>query len=133
IEDEDGDPCEDLPTLTAWVRKKINEVCASSAYHLIGLNFSTYGASFVNVGDNGEPATPLYNYLKDFPADLQEAFFASYPEETNNQETASPLWACLIRDYSCIGLKSVNRSYLPGSIGLCTCRNTCPLYLQANM
>ncbi|HLT07417.1 MAG TPA: FGGY family carbohydrate kinase [Cyclobacteriaceae bacterium] len=90
IEDEDGDPCEDLPTLTAWVRKKINEVCASSAYHLIGLNFSTYGASFVNVGDNGEPATPLYNYLKDFPADLQEAFFASYPEETNNQETASP-------------------------------------------
>src|SRR5690606_22089893 len=66
IEDEDGDPCEDLPTLTAWVRKKINEVCASSAYHLIGLNFSTYGASFVNVGDNGEPATPLYNYPKDF-------------------------------------------------------------------
>jgi len=90
IADEDGYPCEDLAVLTAWVREKINEVCVSSAYQLIGLNFSTYGASFVNVGDNGEPVTPLYNYLKDFPEDLQKTFFETYPEETNNQETASP-------------------------------------------
>lgn len=90
IADEDGFPCEDLPVLTAWVREKINEVCISSAYQLEGLNFSTYGASFVNVGENGEPVTPLYNYLKDFPEDLQKEFFEIYPEETNNQETASP-------------------------------------------
>lgn len=88
--DEDGFPCEDLNTLTNWVRQKINEVCVSSAYQLVGLNFSTYGASFVNVGENGEPVTPLYNYLKDFPEDLQQEFFSNYPEETNNQETASP-------------------------------------------
>lgn len=90
IADEDGYPCEDLATLTSWVREKINEVCASTAYQLEGLNFSTYGASFVNVGENGEPVTPLYNYLKDFPEDLQKEFFATYPEEINNQETASP-------------------------------------------
>lgn len=88
--DEDGFPCEDLNTLTNWVRQKINEVCVYSAYQLVGLNFSTYGASFVNVGENGEPVTPLYNYLKDFPEDLQQEFFSNYPEETNNQETASP-------------------------------------------
>ena len=75
IADEDGYPCEDLATLTSWVRQKINEVCASTAYQLEGLNFSTYGASFVNVGENGEPVTPLYNYLKDFPEDLQKEFF----------------------------------------------------------
>lgn len=90
IADEDGDPCEDLPTLTSWVREKINEVCATTIYQLEGLNFSTYGASFVNVGENGEPVTPLYNYLKDFPGDLQKEFFETYPEETNNKETASP-------------------------------------------
>lgn len=90
IADEDGYPCEDLASLTAWVREKINEVCASTAYQLEGLNFSTYGASFVNVGEDGEPVTPLYNYLKDFPEDLQKEFFNAYPEETNNQETASP-------------------------------------------
>ena len=90
IADEDGYPCEDLATLTSWVRQKINEVCATTAYQLEGLNFSTYGASFVSVGENGEPVTHLYNYLKDFPEDLQKEFFATYPEEINNQETASP-------------------------------------------
>ena len=90
VADEDGYPCEDLAHLTSWVREKINEVCVSSAYQLEGLNFSTYGASFVNVGENGEPVTPLYNYLKDFPEELQNEFFRAYPEETNNQETASP-------------------------------------------
>lgn len=90
IADEDGFPCEDLSRLTHWVRTKIDEVCACSAYQLKALNFSTYGASFVNVGENGEPVTPLYNYLKDFPEELQKSFFKSYPEEKNNQETASP-------------------------------------------
>src|SRR5690606_31158586 len=66
IADEDGFPCEDLDQLTHWVREKINEVCVSTEFQLMGLNFSTYGASFVNVGENGQPVTPLYNYLKDF-------------------------------------------------------------------
>ncbi len=90
IKDDDGFPCEDLDRLTRWVREKTEEVCASSRYRLEGLNFSTYGASFVHVGANGEPVTPLYNYLKDLPEDLQKEFFDTYPEETNNQETASP-------------------------------------------
>src|SRR5690554_5039675 len=74
ITDDDGFPCEDLAQLTVWVREKINEVCANADYLLEGLNFSTYGASFVNMGKNGEPVTPLYNYLKDFPENLQSSF-----------------------------------------------------------
>jgi len=90
IVDEDGFPCEDLNKLTQWVRDKIQEVCASPQYQLKGLNFSTYGASFVNVDENGQPVTVLYNYLKDFPEELLQQFFEQYPEEKNNLETASP-------------------------------------------
>lgn len=90
IKDEDGFPCEDLQRLTHWVKEKIGEVCKATEYEVVGVNFSTYGASFVNVDKDGEPVTPLYNYLKDFPEELQDSFFAVYPEERNNQETASP-------------------------------------------
>lgn len=107
IADEDGFPCEDLDRLTQWVREKINEVCASTEYQLVGLNFSTYGASFVNVGENGQPVTPLYNYLKDFPEDLLIAFFEKYPEETNNQETASPTLGMLNSGLQLYWLKKV--------------------------
>lgn len=90
IKDDDGYPCEDLDQLTRWIRQKIDEICGSADYQLEGLNFSTYGASLVHLDAQGNPITPLYNYLKDFPEGLLQEFFEAYPEEANNLETASP-------------------------------------------
>ena len=90
VHDEDGDPCDDLKALTDWIRNTIDAICNSSEYELTGLNFSTYGATLVHLDADGEPVTPLYNYLKEFPAALEKKFFAEYPEEENNLETASP-------------------------------------------
>jgi len=87
--DEDGDTCEDIELLTSWIRNSFNEV--SSKFDINAVNFSTYGASFVHLGNDLLPVAPLYNYLKPFPDDLKEQFYNTYgPVEIFTKNTASP-------------------------------------------
>lgn len=91
ITDDDGDPCEDLERITAWVNHIFDEARSSERYDIQALNISTYGASLVHLDEEGEVVTPLYNYLKDYPEDLLEEFYATYGNRKNlSQETASP-------------------------------------------
>ena len=88
--DDDGYPCDDLESITHWIKKTIEDIAASSDYKLEGINFSTYGATLVHLDENGRPVTPLYNYLKPFPQAFADEFFAQNEEESNCLETASP-------------------------------------------
>lgn len=88
--DEDGFECDDLSLLTQWIQSTVDQICQSPEYELKGVNFSTYGASFVHIDKEGKPLTPLYNYLKVIPQEIIDEFYSSYPEAINNQETASP-------------------------------------------
>jgi len=90
--DEDGDLCENLELLTSWVKNTWNEVLALPEFDVKGLNFSTYGASFVYVDTEGKPLAPLYNYLKPYNEDLKKQFYDTYGgEETFAVRTASPV------------------------------------------
>jgi len=92
IKDEDGDPCENLPALTHWVKASISALTENNNFLLAALNFSTYGASFVHLDQEGEPVAPLYNYLKPFPAALKKKFYKKYGGETDfSIHTASPV------------------------------------------
>lgn len=92
VTDEDGDACEDLTALTKWVRDCLQQVFHDNKYQVKALNFSTYGASFVHIDKEGKAVTPLYNYLKPFPADLQEGFYKKYGGEISfSIHTASPV------------------------------------------
>jgi sugar (pentulose or hexulose) kinase len=65
-------------------------------FKIKAINFSTYGASLVYIDKDGKPLTPLYNYLKSYPADLQEQFYTLYGGEiTVAHETASPVLGSL--------------------------------------
>jgi sugar (pentulose or hexulose) kinase len=90
IKDEDGEDCDDLAKLSEWVREKVQIICSSGEFELKALNFSTYGASLVHIDEDGKPVAPIYNYLKDFPADLHQEFYGKYPESSINLTTASP-------------------------------------------
>lgn len=90
IKDEDGEECDDLDKITEWAKDAVEELCRNPKYDVKALNFSTYGASFVSIGEDGKPVTPIYNYLKDFPEDLHNEFYGRYPEISINQTTASP-------------------------------------------
>ena len=73
-----------------------NRILKSKEYDVKAINFSTYGASFVYLDENGEPLTPLYNYLKEYPQTLKAAFYAKYGgEEKISLETASPVLGSL--------------------------------------
>lgn len=90
--DEDGDACENLESLRLSVFDSLREVFKMPEYTIKAINFSTYGASFVHIDERGNPVTPLYNYLKAFPADLKEQFYTTYGGETKlARETSSPV------------------------------------------
>lgn len=89
--DEDGDPCEDVHLLSDWVRSSFQEVIHLSDFLVKAVNFSGYGASFVHLGQNGQPVGQLYNYLKPFPTALRQQFYETYGDEsTLSLQTASP-------------------------------------------
>jgi L-fuculokinase len=91
IEDEDGQPCEDLNRLTNWVLSALDAVLALPEFAVKAVNVTTYGASFVYIDREGKPIGPLYNYLKPFPDALRTRFLEQYgPVETLSRQTASP-------------------------------------------
>lgn len=91
IQDEDGHPTDDLNTITEWIKGIFNEILKAENYDIRAINFSTYGASFVHIDKKGDPVTPLYNYTKEFPKDLEVEFLEKYgPKEQFELETGSP-------------------------------------------
>ena len=94
--DEDGFPCENIESLRLSVFDSLNEVFRLKEFQVKAVNFSTYGASFVLVGDDGKPVCPLYNYLKPYPEELSKAFYQKYGgEEKFSMQTASPVLGSL--------------------------------------
>lgn len=90
--DDDGDACENLQTLTEWMIAAVDELLLMPEINLKAVNFSTYGASFVHIDQDGKPIAPLYNYLKTFPDELRRLFFQKYNGEiTFSMQTASPV------------------------------------------
>ncbi|AOW17773.1 carbohydrate kinase [Polaribacter vadi] len=91
IEDEDGYPTENLAALQTWLKEVFYRVLKSEEFTIKAINFSTYGASFVHIDENGNPLTPLYNYTKEIDSDLQDGFYNKYkPELEITRTTGSP-------------------------------------------
>jgi sugar (pentulose or hexulose) kinase len=90
--DEDGFPCENLESLRLSVFDSLHEVFRRKEFQIKAINFSTYGASFVYIDEDGRPVAPLYNYLKPYSPDLLRRFYDTYGgEEKFSQQTASPV------------------------------------------
>ncbi|WP_047419498.1 FGGY-family carbohydrate kinase [Cellulophaga sp. Hel_I_12] len=81
IEDEDGYPTEDLASLQIWLKEVFDRILHAEEYNIIAINFSTYGASFVHLDENGEVVTPLYNYTKTLDQSLITEFYDTYGPE----------------------------------------------------
>lgn len=88
IEDENGHPTENLQALQEWLKKVFNRILKAKEFNVKAINFSTYGASFVHIGEDGEPLTPLYNYTKPLPEHIINQFFEKHgPREAFLQKT----------------------------------------------
>lgn len=96
ITDEDGDACDDLESLTKWLRDSLAEVLANPAYDVRAINVTTFGASMVHIDREGKPVTPLFSYLKPFPDTLHRQFYDTYGGEAElSRQTASPVLGSL--------------------------------------
>lgn len=94
--DEDGDPCENLESLRLAVFDSLHDVFRQQDFEVKAINFSTYGASFVYIDDEGRSMSPLYNYLKPYPGKLKKQFYDTYGgEELFSKITASPVLGSL--------------------------------------
>lgn len=92
IKDEDGFPCEDVITLTSWIKESFKKILHDERFEVKGVNFSGYGASFVLLDEQLNVALPLYNYLKPFSPLLKEKFYTDYGGESLvAKQTASPV------------------------------------------
>jgi len=90
--DEDDFPCENIIELKSWIILRLAEIKELKEYALKAINFSTYGASFVYIDEEGNPLTPLYNYLKSYPEVLRREFYKKYKgEEKFSIKTSSPV------------------------------------------
>lgn len=90
--DEDGDACESLESLRLSVFDSMHDVFGKKEFEVKAVNFSTYGASFVYIGEEGRPIAPLYNYLKPYNPTLQKEFYDKYGGEAQfSFTTASPV------------------------------------------
>jgi len=91
IQDEDGFPCDDLMSIRKWMHDCLDRALKQEKYDVRSLNFSGYGASLVHIDQQGEPVTPIYNYLKPIPEEILASFYRKYGDElTISKQTASP-------------------------------------------
>ncbi|MBC6366741.1 FGGY-family carbohydrate kinase [Algoriphagus sp. AK58] len=96
IPDEDGFPSEPILPLREWMLKTFQEALKFPDFEIKKLNFSGHGASFVHTDEIGEPVTPLYDYLKPYPEELLEKFYAENGGKmVFCQKTSSPPLAML--------------------------------------
>lgn len=94
--DGDGFPCENIESLRLSVFDSLSEVYRLKKYDIKAVNFCAYGASLVYMGEDGNPVTPLYNYLKPYPEAFKKEFYLNYGgEEQFSIETASPVLGSL--------------------------------------
>lgn len=87
IKDEDGYPTEDLASLQIWLKEVFDRILHAEKYQITAINFSTYGASFVHLDENGEVLTPLYNYTKPLDQKLITKFYDTYGPELEFSKT----------------------------------------------
>lgn len=126
--DEDGFPCEDVLTLTAWIKDALDSLMGFQNAEVKAINFSAYGASFVHVDREGKPIAPLYNYLKPFPENLKHDFYNKYGGEINFSEiTASPVLGNLNSGLQLYRLKHEQ----PGLFSKIFCSLHLPQYLSS--
>ena len=75
IVDEDGFQCDNIDELNNWLLGTWKEINQLPQFEIKALNFSGYGASFVQIDVDGKPIAPLYNYLKPFSPKLLDEFY----------------------------------------------------------
>ncbi len=96
VKDEDGCDCEDLSAILLWIEKQLQTTLAEGKFTIEGINFSSHGASLVHLDKEGQPVTPLYDYMKPLEQEFLEEFYGLFGgKEHFPLSTGSPVLGML--------------------------------------
>jgi sugar (pentulose or hexulose) kinase len=91
ITDDDGFPCDDIDRIEEWILKTCETILMDENFRIIGINFTTYGATLMHTDESGLRMTPVYNYLKPMPEGIVEPLYNKYGgKDEFCKTTASP-------------------------------------------
>jgi len=91
ITDEDGVECDDIDRIEKWIKTTIEKLVQGEEFNLLGVNFSTYGATLMYLDADGKRLTPAYNYLKPMPDGVVAPLYEKWGGiEEFSRRTASP-------------------------------------------
>lgn len=106
IKDEDGFEADDIDLISTWVKQKIVDISADPSWNVLGINFTGYGATLVNLDEEGKPVTVLYNYLKPIEPHIEEEFYNLFGgRDKFATETSSPPMGMLNAGFQLYWLK----------------------------
>ncbi|TAM93345.1 MAG: hypothetical protein EPN39_20315 [Chitinophagaceae bacterium] len=112
IRDEDGDACEDLGSVTKWIKDKIQKALQNPDYNIKVINFSTHGAALVHLDSDNNPVTPLYDYMKPLQQDVCEKFYQLFGgNKSFSMQTGSPALNMLNSGIQLYWLKNDNPAH----------------------
>lgn len=95
--DNEGFECDDIQKIETWLKQNLSALVKENKYDIKAINFSTYGASLVFLDNKDQRLTPLYNYLKSIPEDIQNSLFQKYGgKDEFCRKTASPPFGLLL-------------------------------------
>ena len=108
ITDEDGIECDDIDLIENWIKTTVETLATDDSYNLLGVNFSTYGATLMYLGNDGKRLTPVYNYLKAMPEGVVEPLYEKWGGiEEFSRKTASPAMGMLNSGLQALWLKKI--------------------------
>jgi len=108
ITDEDGIECDDIDLIENWIKTTVETLATDESYNLLGVNFSTYGATLMYIGKDGKRLTPVYNYLKAMPEGVVEPLYGKWGGvEEFCRKTASPAKGMLNSGLQALWLKKI--------------------------
>ena len=81
IKDEDRHIAENIQGIVKWMRLRFNDLLQSKRFEIEKVNFSAFGATLVNLDQNGEVVTPVYDYHKSIKEDIIVSFYENYGPE----------------------------------------------------
>jgi sugar (pentulose or hexulose) kinase len=107
ISDDDGFGCDDIEHIEDWIKDSLSSLIHSDVYELKAVNFTTYGATLVYLGENGKRLTPVYNYLKPMDEKIPESLYKRHGgRDEFCRRTASPALGMLNSGLQPLWLKS---------------------------
>jgi len=91
IKDDDDYSCDNIEVIENWMTETLSSILSADKYHVVAVNFATYGASLMYLDEAKKRLTHVYNYLKPMPKEVLAGFYDKYDGLAEfSRITASP-------------------------------------------